>query len=83
MKRKNLTYDNRKTIERLYSQGVEITDIAKKLGLCVATIYRELARGDTGAFDTNGRSGYNAELAQKVTLQNRKRCGRKASSGQA
>ena len=39
-------------------------DIAAKLGVSLATVYHERARGDTGQMDANGRGGYSAELAQ-------------------
>lgn len=61
-----LTYENRKSIEAMYANGVTLADIASELGVHLATIYRELARGDTGELDANGRSGYNAELAQRA-----------------
>lgn len=64
-----LTYEDRKSIESLYSAGASLADIASELGVHLATIYREMTRGGTGELDGNGRNGYSAELAQK-TVQN-------------
>lgn len=76
----NLTLDDRRSIERLYSAGTELTEIASTLGVHLATIYRELARGTTGNIDENGREGYSAEVAQRATIENRKKCGRKRTA---
>lgn len=70
-----LTYEDRKSIEALYTAGVSLADIATELGVHLATIYRELTRGGTGELDGNGRGGYSAELAQKTVQDNIKRRG--------
>lgn len=75
-----LTFENRKSLEALYSAGEELSTIAEALGVHLATIYRELIRGDTGKLDQNGRNGYNAELAQSNVQQSLKRRGRKAAA---
>ena len=71
------TYEDRKQLEDLYNAGSALTYIAEKLGVHLATIYRELNRGSTGELDANGRAGYSAELAQKTMLESLKRRGRK------
>lgn len=60
-----LTFEDRKSFEALYTAGAALPEIAAKLGVHLATIYRELTRGGTGELDGNGRSGYKAELAQE------------------
>ena len=70
-----LTYEDRKSIEALYTAGVSLADIASELGVHLATIYRELKRGGTGELDGNGRGGYSAELAQKTVQDSIKRRG--------
>lgn len=64
MKYKHLSYSDRQEMEKLYLQGWHMNDIAAKLGVSLATVYHERARGDTGKMDKNGRGGYSAELAQ-------------------
>ena len=73
-----LTYEGRKNLEALYADGESLTDIASKLGVHLATVYRELTRGGTGELDNNGRCGYSAELGQKRVSENFKRRGRRA-----
>lgn len=72
-----LTYEDRKNIEALYGAGESLADIASELGVHLATIYREMARGGTGELDGNGRNGYSAGLAQKNIQDSIKRRGRK------
>ena len=64
MKYQHLSYSDRQEMEKLYLQGWHMNDIAAKLGVSLATVYHERARGDTGQMDANGRGGYSAELAQ-------------------
>ena len=71
-----LTLDDRKKLARLYLKGDRPQDIAKALGVHVATIYKELKRGDTGEFDKNMRQGYSATLAQRRLQENMKRRGK-------
>ena len=75
-----LTYEDRKKLETLYADGESLTDIAAKLGVHLATVYRELTRGGTGEIDNNGRCGYSAELGQKRVSENFKRRGRRAAN---
>ena len=46
-----LTFDQRREIEALYSDGERAVDIAAKIGRSVAAIYIELKRGYTGELD--------------------------------
>ena len=69
-----------KKLETLYADGESLTDIATKLGVHLATVYRELTRGGTGEIDNNGRYGYSAELGQKRVSENFKRRGRRAAN---
>ena len=48
MKYKHLSYSDRQEMEKLYLQGWHMNDIAAKLGVSLATVYHERARGDTG-----------------------------------
>lgn len=77
-----LTLADRETLESRYLKGERPQDIADALGVHVATIYKELKRGDTGDLDRNMRQGYNAKLAQLRLQQNLKRRGHKVKSGQ-
>lgn len=70
-----LTFEDRHNIERLYSQGEGLADIAHSLGVHISTIYREMSRGNTGELDKNGREGYSSELAQKTFQESLKRRG--------
>lgn len=60
-----LNFEDRKKIERLYSENTDIKDIAQSIGVCVSTMYREIQRGITEEMDKNGRFIYSAEKAQK------------------
>ncbi len=55
-----LTLADREALESRYLKGERPQDIADSLGVHVATIYKELKRGDTGDLDCNMRQGYNA-----------------------
>lgn len=72
-----LTLEDRRSLEQLYSQGAGLSDIASSLKVHIATVYRELARGDTGELNEHGREGYSAEVAQKAFQDSLKRRGRK------
>ncbi len=72
-----LTFKDRQKLEELYSRGAELSDIAKTLGVHLATIYRELMRGSTGKLNESGKEGYSAELAQQTLCKSLKRRGRK------
>lgn len=43
---KNLTYTQRLQLEALLKVGIHKKEIAKQLGLCLATVYNELKRGE-------------------------------------
>ena len=47
MKYKHLSYSDRQEMEKLYLQGWHMNDIAAKLGVSLATVYHERARGDS------------------------------------
>ena len=80
MKYKHLSYSDRQEMEKLYLQGWHMNDIAAKLGVSLATVYHERARGDTGKMDKNGRGGYSAELAQsKIYARRQEMCIRDSS----
>lgn len=64
-----LTFDQRREIEALYSDGERAVDIAAKIGRSVAAIYEELKRGYTGELDENKRPVYSADLAQTTVLE--------------
>ena len=65
-----LTYDERRTIEKLYSAGKSPAEIAEQVKKSVSTIYNELRKGDTGKVDENFRPIYSAALAQQKTMKN-------------
>jgi IS30 family transposase len=50
---KNLTLEQRQTIERLYAEDVSVYRIAEAIGVTAATVYRDLKRGATGELDNN------------------------------
>ena len=57
-KYKRISYEERKRIEKMYKNGVNVRLIAEDIGVAHTTLYRELKRGE-------GDDGeYNAELAQ-------------------
>lgn len=73
-----LTLSDRQKLEALYLEGYRVQDIADRIGVHVATIYKELKRGETGRLDRNMRREYSATLAQRRLAENFKRRGRKA-----
>lgn len=80
--RKYCLYDlnARRHIERMYSQGDRIEDIAHFLGVSQSGLRCELRRGYTGELDENQRPGYSAEIGQRVTMQNVRRRGRRRTA---
>ena len=70
----------RAEIERLHNRGAPAAVIAEKVGSHVATIYRELSNGYTGAVDEYGRRVYSAEIAQRTFERNIKRRGERAGA---
>lgn len=69
---KHITLEDRREIERLYNSGVMPVEIAQRIGVHHATVYRELRQGDTGQIDSNGRIGYSADLAQSKVYNRRR-----------
>ena len=72
-----MTLADRQKLESLYLKGERVQDIADELGVHVATVYKELKRGETGGLDRNMRSEYSATLAQRRLAENFKKRGRK------
>ena len=69
-----LTYEDRKRLEARYTEGGSLPEIAAELGVHLATVYRELLRGDTGY---DGIRSYSADLAQRTFNKSLKQRGRK------
>lgn len=67
-KYKIITPDDRRAIERAYLGGATVDEIAAEVGVARSTIYREIARGYTGAVDENGRPAYSAATAQRAAV---------------
>lgn len=84
---KCLTLEDRRKIEELYGENKSPQEIAGKLGVTVATIYRELHRGETrdaesGEIKVNEHylPAYDAETAERrVRLSVRNRGRRRAA----
>jgi IS30 family transposase len=74
---KYLTLEDRHEIERRYGAGDRPADIARSLEIHPATIYREIAKGDTGKLDKYQRPEYSAELAQRRVQENLRRRGKR------
>ena len=70
-----LTLEQRREIERMYTEGERVVDIAARLKRSVAAIYAELKRGYTGEFDGYARPKYSADLAQATVQENFRRRG--------
>ena len=77
-----LTLADRQTLEALYLEGDRVQDIADQIGVHVATVYKELKRGETGGLDRNMRREYSATLAQRRLAENFKRRGRKTDEAE-
>ena len=72
-----MTLTDRQKLEALYLKGERVQDIADRIGVHVATVYKELKRGETGELDRNMRREYSAMLAQRRLAENFKKRGRK------
>ena len=72
-----MTLADRQKLEALYLKGERVQDIADQIGVHVATVYKELKRGETGELDRNMRREYSAMLAQRRLAENFKKRGRK------
>ena len=68
-----LNLEHRKKIEKMYSDGCPVVEIARALDADRSVIYRELQRGRTGGVDKNGKPEYSAEVAQEKSYWNKKR----------
>lgn len=75
-KYKVITQKDRQLIATLYDAGTPLPTIAAAVDISLATLYRELARGYTGAFNSKGCHAYSAAKAQQTVDQNIKRRGR-------
>lgn len=71
------TYEERRTIQRLWEDGDKAREIADKLDAPLSSIYSELRRGQDGSRLPNKRLCYNADLAQLRIQQAFERRGRK------
>ena len=84
-KYKYISFSDRKQIAALYQTNARPADIAEKIGVTTATIYRELKRGETVGEDgapvlaRNRRRAYNPVIAQQTVQANFGRRGRTAA----
>ena len=84
---KYITFSDRREIAALYQANARPADIAERLGVTTATIYRELKRGETvgedGApvLDRNRRRAYNPVVAQQKVQASFRRRGRTPADG--
>jgi len=58
-------YNDRERFAELYAEGVPLCEIAEAMNTSLATVYREIARGDTGKYLENGRKRYDPRLAEE------------------
>ena len=77
------TYEERRTIQKLWEAGVQAKEIADKLDAPLPSIYSELRRGQDGSQLPNKRMRYNADLAQLRIQQSFERRGRRTGEGPA
>ena len=75
-----ITYADRQKISALYQSNVRPADIAVIMEINLATIYRELARGYTGALDRNGNREYSAERGQRMVQESMSHRGKRRSA---
>ena len=71
------TYEERRTIQRLWEAGVQAKEIADKLEAPLSSIYSELRRGQDGSRLPNKQLCCNADLAQLRIQQSFGRRGRR------
>lgn len=76
-----LTMSDRLKLSELYLAERRTMDIASTLGVSMTTVYDELKRGYTGELDKNQQPAYDPELAQRVTMKNIRRCGKRRRAG--
>lgn len=70
-------YTDRQKIQVMWEAGRTAKEIAEALGMQLATVYRELKRGEDGRYDKNQRRVYDADLAQHRYHENLKRRGKR------
>lgn len=75
-KYKLLSYNDRMRLEVMYLNNERPSDIADKLDVHIATVYKELQRGRTGKLDKNLRLEYSANLAQRMITESLRNRGR-------
>ena len=76
VQRKTLTMEDRKILAEMWAAGERAAVIAVKLGVCPATVYKELERGYTGALNELSRPAYDPARGQaeyQRRLRNRTR----------
>ena len=84
-KYKYISFSDRKQIAALYLSNARPVDIAEKIGVSAAAVYRELKRGETSGddgapvLDRNQRRAYNPVVAQQTVQANFRRRGRTAA----
>ena len=84
---KYITFSDRREIAALYQANERPADIAERLGVTTATIYRELKRGETAGedgapiLDRNRRRAYNPVVAQQKVQASFRRWGRTPADG--
>ena len=80
---KMLTLEDRKELERLWSENVPPVKVAAALDISLCTVYTELKRGQTTdgegepVLDKNFRPAYSAERGQAVYQRNLRNRGRR------
>ena len=75
------TYEERRTIQKLWEDGVQAKEIADRLEAPLSSLYSELRRGQDGSQLPNKRMRYNADLAQLRIQQSFERRGRRTEEG--
>ena len=86
---KYITFQDRRTLAAEYERGERVADIAERLGVTVATVYRELKRGESTdgsgnvILDRNKRPAYSPVIAQQTVQANFKRRGRTTAESNA
>lgn len=86
---KYITFQDRRTLAAAYERGERAADIAERLGVTVATVYRELKRGESTdgsgnlILDRNQRPAYSPVIAQQTVQANFKRRGRTTAESNA
>lgn len=72
-----LTLEERRIIEEMYANGAKPGEIARCIGKCQATIYRELERGRVRDTDIGANREYHAEAAEAYVKQSFRNRGRR------